>query len=71
MSSLRDEKWGAERDASEMIVRRERGCGKLKSTEKRLMNKHSKYKYNWNWGHKFGWLCKHIQRCCCFFLENY
>lgn len=43
MSNLIDEKWGAERDASEKIVRRERGCGKLKSTEKRLMNKHRKY----------------------------
>lgn len=50
MSSLIDEKWGAERDASEKIVRKERGCGKLKSTEKRLMNKHSKYKYSWNLG---------------------
>lgn len=45
MSSLIDEKWGAEREASEKIVRRERGCSKFKSTERKLMNKHRKYKY--------------------------
>lgn len=69
MSSLIDEKWGAEREASEKIVRRERGCSKFKSTERKLMNKHRKYKYVqvWNWGHRL-WMALQAYSgfVCCF-----